>query len=80
MTTTDMMRFCCGHSGSIPPRMGRGAARQRRLSDYFAHRCPDCQRAYYASYAAKLTWADGSAMSVDSQTRWVARRMAQMPY
>ena len=38
-----MMNFICGHSGNIPTHMGRGQARQERLTKYFNRKCPSCR-------------------------------------
>lgn len=46
--------YKCGHEGEVPSNMGRGAARLKRLDQYFANCCPTCHRANVEALARKL--------------------------
>ena len=60
------MTFRCGHLGCVPSNMGRSAARQRRLAEYFGHRCFDCvARGMTATYE-KLTYIDGTIIGLEN--------------
>jgi len=45
----------CGHVGNVPPNMGRGQARVRRLDEFFNRCCLQCQLARDAVHYASLT-------------------------
>ncbi len=53
------MTFKCGHEGVIPNNMGRGAARVKRLAEYFGRRCPECARASYRKNLESCQWSAG---------------------
>ena len=45
--------FTCGHQAEEPRFMGRGQARQRRLTAYFNRKCATCsEQAILALYAS----------------------------
>ena len=49
------MRFTCGHEADIPAYMGRGKARERRLSQYFGRRCFICAVDNYREFVKTLS-------------------------
>lgn len=55
--------YTCGHSGAVPANMGRGAARQRRLSLHFNGRCLECMLVSAESEARRLTDSRATPLS-----------------
>jgi hypothetical protein len=47
-------QYTCGHQGTEPANMGRGKARQDRLTKHFGRPCLECRRTAVATEAAKL--------------------------
>lgn len=45
----------CGHEGSVPRNMGRGKAREKRLAQFFGHKCLACSLAQSQEYWAGLS-------------------------
>jgi hypothetical protein len=46
--------FTCGHEAEEPLHMGRGKARERRLSEYFGRKCFECRLAATYAQASQL--------------------------
>lgn len=67
--------FDCGHEGDFPRNMGRGAARTRRLADYFGRRCPSCAIEHLRRYAEALTHVDATPLTPVEREQYIARRL-----
>ena len=48
-------RFTCGHSAKEPLNMGRGAAREARVTAYFDRKCLACRLLSEEAFEASLT-------------------------
>ena len=74
----EMRTYACGHEGEIPRFMGRGQARQRRLSVHFCRPCRECRLVRAESYARSLTTMDGRPLSGDALNKAIAKAQARV--
>ena len=63
------MQYTCGHEGHEPRNMGRGAARQRRLAEYFDRPCLACAIVQADACVRRLTDRRGQPLPADVMTK-----------
>jgi len=72
------MKHRCGHQAVLPPYMGRGAARQRRIAAYLERVCPRCAVEAARRQCMALTNLDGSPAPLAYRERKLADRLAAL--
>lgn len=75
MCMTNERTFTCGHSAPEPLYFGRGAARERRLADYFAHKCEACLARDIRAAVELLTDTHGNRLPADRIEAIAAERI-----
>jgi len=72
------MTFSCKHEGPEPRNMGRGNARQVRLTSYFARPCFDCAAKLLESHIRSVTDLDGNPREESYYLAKVAEKVASL--
>lgn len=71
--TTEQVTKICGHSEPVPPFMGRGQARQKRIAQFASFKCDACHNAELVTFAARLTRLNGDHYTPAEQAAYVAK-------
>lgn len=69
--------FKCGHTNEVPPNMGRGQARAKRVAVYFNRLCPSCIVNHLFKIASDLTafaYDENGHMVKKADGKWLTRR------
>jgi len=71
---TETRNYSCGHAGPVPPNMGRGQAREKRLEQWFSRPCLECCLQREKIYQGALTMLDGQLRPIEFVERKLAER------
>jgi hypothetical protein len=70
----------CGHESDEPRNMGKGAARAKRLAEYFDRPCRDCAIARINASVNSLTDRHANPLPYDIKREHAINRIAKLHY